>query len=113
MVVGEVAEYGGADPGDAEGKAEEQAGDGAHLAGDQPLGIDDDGRERRGQDEADDEGEDGGPEQIGVGQQQGEGRAPEDGSPDHLLAVDPTAEGTAELGAGGDGEQEDEQVQLG
>ena len=57
-MIRQIAQYRGADSGDAEGKAEEQPGDGAHLAGDQLLGIHQDGGKRRGQDKADDKGED-------------------------------------------------------
>lgn len=51
--VGQLAEQGGADAGEAEGQAEEEAGDGAHFARHQILGVDQDGGEGRGQDQAD------------------------------------------------------------
>ena len=61
-MVGEPAEDCRADAGHAEGEAEEEARDHADASGQEPLRIDDDGRKRRGDDDADDDAEDGRPE---------------------------------------------------
>lgn len=52
--IGQLTQQGGAYAPHAEGEAEEEAGDGADLAGHQLLGVDQDGGEGRRQDEADD-----------------------------------------------------------
>src|SRR6201999_657384 len=53
--VGEVAEDGGSYAPHAEGEAEEEAGDQSDLPGHEFLGIDEDGGEGRGQDDADED----------------------------------------------------------
>jgi hypothetical protein len=56
VVIGDGAEYGGADA----SQAEEQAGHGTDFAGDEFLGVNEDGGERGGEDQADDRAQDGG-----------------------------------------------------
>ena len=83
------------------------------CAGHQLLRVHHDGREGRGQDQADRHGEHAGPEQVRVRQQQREGQHAEDRNPDHVLAAQPVAERAAEDAAGRHRGQEHEQVQLG
>ena len=111
--IGQSAQQGGPYPSHTEGEAEEEAGNGADLAGYQILGVDQDGGEGRRQDEADDDRQHRGPEQVDVGQQQGEGSDAEDGDPDHPLATDAIAERPAEHRPRRDGKQEGEQIELG
>ena len=70
--VGESAEYCGADAAHAEGESEEESGDHSYSSGDEILRVDEDGREGRCDNEADDDAEYACPEEICVGQQQGE-----------------------------------------
>ena len=67
LMISEFAEHCGSDPGYAEGKAEEEAGDSTHLARDKLLRKHEDGREGRREDEPDDNREDTGPCQVCVG----------------------------------------------
>ena len=112
MEVCEFGEDGGSDAAHAEGKSEEKSGDHADAAGDEFLGVDEDGGKRRGDDEADDDGEDPGPEEVGIRQEQGEGQDAEDGAPDNVFAAEAIADGATEEGAGGGGSEEGEEVQL-
>ena len=70
--VGEGAEQRGAEAAGAERQPEEQARHHADAARHELLGVDHDGRERRCQNHADDDGEDACPEQVCVGQHQRE-----------------------------------------
>src|SRR5258708_2574345 len=96
VLMGESAEQGCADTTDAEGEAEKQTGYGAHLAGHEFLREYDDGRERRGQHESDDETQGTGPRQADERQKYRERRNAQDGCPNDALAADAVADGTAE-----------------
>ena len=60
--IGQPAQDGGADATHAEGETEKESGDESDLAGHEFLGIDEDSREGGGEDHADEDGEDSGPE---------------------------------------------------
>ncbi len=98
-------------PPDAEGESEEQPGHRADLPRHQLLCEDDDGRERGGQYQADDEGQYPGPHQIDVGQDHGEGGHSQNGRPNDALASDAVADVSAEQGAERHGEQKHEQME--
>src|SRR5471030_1702590 len=110
--IGERAQEGRADAAHAEREAEEETGDGSYSAGHQFLGIDQDRRKGRGQNQADYGAEDAGPKKVGIGQRQGEREHAEDGAPDDVLAADTVANGAADDGPGGNRAQEDEQMHL-
>ena len=111
-MVSEHPEQRRADPAEAEHQAEEYPGDHAHIARHQFLGKHHDGRECRGDDKADDHAEYGGPEQVDVGQGQGERCGAEDREPDDFLAADLVADRATGKGAHGHRAEEQEQVHL-
>ena len=113
LAVGKCTENGGADATQAEGEPEEEAGHGADFAGDELLGVNENGGEGRGEDEADDRAQDGAPEEVCVREGEGERRDAEDRDPDDSFASDAVPNGAAEKGAGGNGGQEDKEMQLG
>src|SRR4029077_346245 len=110
--VREPAERHRADPSEAKRQPEKEAGDCPDLARYEIEGIDDDRRGGRGQRHPDDDAEDRGPRKIDVPQDEGDGDAPEDRSPDHRLPPDAVAERAADQGAGCDGGEENEQIDL-
>ena len=111
--VGKPAEQSGPQTGHPEGQSEEETGDHADFPRQQFLGIDHDRRKGRCQHQADDDGEDGGPEQVGVGQKQREGQDAEDRNPNYILATDAVTDGPANERAHGDGGQKEEKMNLG
>jgi len=76
------------------------------------LRVDDDGREGRGEDQADWHGEHGRPKQVDVRQYEREWKYAQDRDPDHGLESEPIADRSAAKCAGRDGAQEDKQVEL-
>ncbi len=110
--VGDPAQRRRADAGEPEREAVEDAGDHAHASGQQVLRIDQDGGERRGDDQPDQHRQHAGPEQAGVRQQQRERQRPEDGEPDHRLAAEPVADLAAGQRAQHHRGQEHEQADL-
>jgi hypothetical protein len=74
VAIGHGVEDGGADAAESEGEAEEEAGHCAHSAGDELLGVNEDGGEGRGQNEPDDGAQEGAPEEICVGERESEMR---------------------------------------
>ena len=112
-MVGELAQDGGADASHAKSESEEKPGDQSHFSGQQLLRVYQDGGKGRGEDDPDEYGQDSRPEKIGKWQQQGEGGYSENGEPDDVLAADAVADRAADEGAGGDGEKEQEEQQLG
>ena len=103
VMVGHPTEHGRADAGHAEGEAEKHAGDQADAAGKQLLRVDDDGRERRGEDQADRDRQHGRPEQVHVRQNERERKHAQDRDPDHRLEAEPIADGAAAKSSGRDG----------
>lgn len=91
-LVGQPAEEGRAEAAEAEHQPEKDPGDHPDLAGHQVGGVDQDGGECRGDDESDDDGEHDRAGQVRIGQQQGEGRSPEDGAPDHVFTPETVAQ---------------------
>ena len=91
-LVGQPAEEGRAEAAEAEHQPEKDPGDHPDLAGHQVGGVDQDGGECRGDDESDDDGERDRAGQVRIGQQQGEGRSPEDGAPDHVFTPETVAQ---------------------
>ena len=110
--VGEMAEDGGSDASHAEGEAEKQARDHPHAAGHEFLRVDENGGERGGDDQADDDGEHGGRQQADVGEEQSEGEDSQDGNPDHVLAADAISHGSAGEGSDSGGSEEEKQIEL-
>src|SRR6202049_208142 len=112
MPVGESAEHGRADAADPEGESEEQAGDGADLAGHQLLGEYHDGGECRGQNQPDDETQGAGPLKIDERQENREGSHAQYRDPDDPLAADAVADGAAEQGPERHRDKKSEQIDL-
>src|SRR6185295_15824375 len=110
--VGEPAEDGGAKAAHAEREAEEESRDQADAARHQLLRVDDDGGEGRREDQADDDREDLRPEQVRVWQREREREHAEDRNPDHELPAEAVADRAAKDGAGGDGAQENKEIDL-
>src|SRR5688572_25621191 len=110
--IGEGAEEGGAEAAQAEGEAEKEAGHRADFAGDEFLSVNENGGKGGGQDEADYCTQHGAPEESGVGEREGERRHAEDRNPDDRFAADAIAHGSAEEGAGGNGGEKNEEMQL-
>src|SRR5260370_14377010 len=112
MAIGHDAEEGRADAAQSEGEAEEEARHRAHLAGDELMRVNKDGGEGRGEDEPDDRAQDCAPEEIGVRKGESERRHAEDGHPNDSFAADAVTDRSAEKCAGGNGGEEDEEMQL-
>ena len=112
-VIGKVSEGGGADSTQAEGKTEEETGDEADAVGEKFLRVNENGGERGSEDDADDDGERGAPEEIRVGKEKCEGRGTQNGDPNDGFPADAVTDGTADDRAGGDGGEEQEEEQLG
>ena len=89
--VGQLTEHRGPQSSRAERKTKEDAGHSSDATRHKFLREDHDGRERRREDQADDDGQDLCPEQVRVWQQQGERQRAEDRHPDHVLAPDAIA----------------------
>ena len=102
-----------ANPAEPEHQAEEDPGDHAHVSRHQFLGVHHDGREGRRDDEPDHHAQHCRPEQVDVGQGQGERRGTQDGEPDDFLAPDFVAIGPPRKGAKGPGAGEQEKLHLG
>ena len=98
-MIGQIAEQGRAHATHAKRQSEEQAGDHSDFARHQFLSVNQDGGEGRRQNHADDHAEDAGPEQVRIGQHQGERQHAEDGAPDDIFAPDAIANGSADDGA--------------
>jgi hypothetical protein len=111
-VVGQFPQRCRRDAADAEGEAEEEAGDGADLAGDQLLRENQDRGKCRRQQGAGEHAEDDRPGESEVRQRQGEGGDAENGYPDNALAPEAVAERAAGDRARRDGEEEREQAHL-
>ena len=86
--------------------------DHADFSRNQFLRVNQDGGKGGGQDDPNDDGEDAGPKEIGVGENEGEGRNAEDRNPDDQLASIAIADWSTENRAEGDGKKEKEQVEL-
>ena len=70
--IDKFAEERRADASHAKREAEKKAGDGTDSSGQEFLSVDENGGKGGGQDQADDDAEDAGPEKIGIGQEQSE-----------------------------------------
>src|SRR5229473_3483275 len=70
------------------------------------------GEERAGQDEAYDDAEDAGPVEIGIGQDQSEGKDAQDRAPDDIFAANFIAHRAADESSRGDSSKKEEEVQL-
>ena len=81
------------------------------------MGRDEDGGERKGEDHAAADGEDGAAEahenKVRVGQDPGGGGGAENRNPEYGFAVDAVADGAADESAGGDGGEEQSEEELG
>ena len=107
-----LAQRGGAETADTECEPEEEPRNQTHTSRHQFLRVDEDGREGRRQDHADDHAQHACPEQVDVRQRQAERQHAEDRSPDDVFPADPVADRTADERAGGHGREKHEQVQL-
>ncbi len=112
-LVGEPAEEGGTQAAQSEHQAEEDAGNQSHLVGHQVGGVDHDGREGRGDDEAGEEGADEGPREVDEGHGEGEGGGSQDGEPYHVLPPELVAQHASRYCSDGKGGKEDEEAELG
>ncbi|MNF80875.1 hypothetical protein D3C84_631280 [compost metagenome] len=101
-----------ANPAKTKHQTEEYTGNHPDIARHQFLGIHNNRRERRGEDEADDHAENTGPEQVDMRQQQREWRDAEDREPDHRLTPDLVADRPTEEGPRRHRAEKQEQVQL-
>ena len=111
-MVGEFSQRRRGDAADAEGEAEEEAGDGSDVAGEQFLGEDQDRGKRRCEHGAGEHAEDDRPGEAEVRQRQGKGGDAENGYPDDAFAPEAVAERSAGDRACRDGEEKCEQAHL-
>ena len=111
-VIGKPAEHGGAKSADAEGDAEEHAGDHPETVRHQFLREHDDRRRRRRKDQADEYGQHRASDQAGIGQRQRERQRAEDREPDDIFAAETIAERPAEERADRVGGKKDEEIEL-
>jgi len=112
IAVGQFAEDSGTNPGHTESQAEKQARDQTDFSRDQFLRVNQDGGEGGGQDDPNNDGEDAGPEEIGVRKRERERCNPKDRNPDDELATVTVSDRAAEDGAECDGKKEKEQMEL-
>src|SRR6267142_4337197 len=110
--VSELAEGGGAQTAQAEREAVKHPRRQTYPARQQLLRIDQDGREGRGHDHGDEHGQNAGPEQVGVRQEQGEGQGPQDREPHDGNTSHAVTDRSACKSAGHDAGEEREQIEL-
>src|ERR1700676_4491814 len=110
--VGQLAQEGCSDSPQTESEPEKEPGDHADSSGNQILGVDQNRGKRRSQNQADDDGENGGPEQIDVRQEQAERQNAQNRDPDYVAAADAVAHRPADDGSGSHGSEKNEEMNL-
>ena len=108
----DFAKNGGTNTRHAESETEKQSRDETDFSRHKFLRVDQDGGEGGGENDPDNEGEDAGPEEIGMRKRDREWRDSEDRNPNHEFASVTVADRSAEDGADGDGEEEKKEMEL-
>ena len=111
-LVRQPTKEGGAYAAQAEHQAEEHAGYHAHLVGLEVGGVDHDGREGRGDNQAGKDGHQNRERQVEIRHQHGERRGAKYGEEDDILAPIPVAQETSEERAGREGGEIAEEAEL-